>query len=560
MKKVKSDILWYNSSTGETQVWYMDGHRLVERGTVLGLDGNPVFIGPPFSIVGVADMNGDEKADIVWYNSSTGETQVWYMDGHRLVERGTVLGLDGNPVFIGPPFSIVGVGDMNGDEKADIVWYNSSTGETQVWYMNGHRLVERGTVLGLDGNPVFIGPPFSIVGVGDMNSNGKADIVWYNSSTGETQVWYMDGHRLVERGTVLGLDGNPVFIGPPFSIVGVGDMNSNGKADIVWYNSSTGETQVWYMDGHRLVERGTVLGLDGNPVFIGPPFSIVGVGEFNPITLDVTLASAKIREFYRNSGAHRGLLGFPLSDIQHGTHKAEQRFAGGRIEFLDTDPTPKGRSTTCVRVRYVGFHCDQESEHDQLSDTDEPYFIIGVAGSNRSNTMRFGPYENVETGTDRFEAAMIADPTSDNPVVVVPPIVLGVVALEHDEGTPEEAETKVRNIFKAIEEKFEQGAATFGAATAGSHVLPEWARDIVIGWVPEGVAAVFGLGDDHIGSVPLVMFDFNPGLEKWEDSPRKGLHNQNPYNERIVVDGGSEGKYELRFQVEIVNRDIDFSP
>jgi hypothetical protein len=29
-----SDILWYNSSTGETQVWYMNGHRLVDRGTV----------------------------------------------------------------------------------------------------------------------------------------------------------------------------------------------------------------------------------------------------------------------------------------------------------------------------------------------------------------------------------------------------------------------------------------------------------------------------------------------------------------------------------------------
>ena len=32
-----SDILWYNSSTGETQVWYMNGHRLVGRGTVARL-------------------------------------------------------------------------------------------------------------------------------------------------------------------------------------------------------------------------------------------------------------------------------------------------------------------------------------------------------------------------------------------------------------------------------------------------------------------------------------------------------------------------------------------
>jgi hypothetical protein len=66
----------------------------------------------------------------------------------------------------------------------------------------------------------------------------KCDLLWYNSSTGESQVWYMDGHRLVDRGTV-GRGGNAALVGPPFSIVGLGDMNGNGKADIVWYNSST---------------------------------------------------------------------------------------------------------------------------------------------------------------------------------------------------------------------------------------------------------------------------------------------------------------------------------
>lgn len=299
-------------------------------------------------------------------------------------------------------------------------------------------------------------------------------------------------------------------------------------------------------------EFSTQVGLGNSPVSVRSL-----IAQFGTHSLRDAIAAHKIRELYRSSGAHRGLLGFPLSNVQFDNHKVEQRFAGGKIEFLDT--TPKGTATTCVRVRFVGFHCDRESEHDQLSDTDEPYFIIGVVGSNRTNTIRFGPYKNIATGTDRFEAAMLADPRGASPIVIVPPIVIGVVAMEHDAGTPEEAEEKVRNVIKSIEEKFDQAAAAFGAVTAGSHVLPEWARDIVIGWIPEGIAAIFGLGDDHIGSVPLVMFDFNPGLEKWETPPTKGLHGQNPYNTEIPIDGGSEGAYKLRFQVEIVEINISVS-
>src|SRR3990172_9271922 len=237
----------------------MDGDRLVSRGTVVDESGTFIPIGPPFSVVGVGDMNGNGKADLVWYNSQTGETQIWFMDGDRLVSRGTVVDETGTFIPIGPPFSIVGVGDMNGNGKADLVWYNSQTGETQIWFMDGDRLVSRGTVVDETGTFIPIGPPFSMVGVGDMNGNGKADLVWYNSQTGETQIWFMDGNRLVGRGTVVDEGGTFIPIGPPFSIVGVADMNGNGKADLVWYNSQTGETQIWFMDGNRLVGRGTVV-------------------------------------------------------------------------------------------------------------------------------------------------------------------------------------------------------------------------------------------------------------------------------------------------------------
>jgi predicted ABC-type ATPase len=278
----RSDIVWYNSQTGETQLWFMDDNWVASRATVVDEHGNFIPIGPPFSIVGAGDMNGDGKADIVWYNSQTGETQIWFMNESRIAKRATVIDERGKFIPIGPPFSIVGVGDMDGDGKADIVWYNSQTGETQIWFMNESRIARRATVVDEHGNFIPIGPPFSIVGVGDMNGDGKADIVWYNSQTGETQLWLMNENRIARRATVVDEHGAFIPIGPPFSIAGVGDMNGDGKADIVWYNSQTGETQIWFMNESRIAKRATVIDERGKFIPIGPPFSIVGIGDFNP--------------------------------------------------------------------------------------------------------------------------------------------------------------------------------------------------------------------------------------------------------------------------------------
>src|SRR5215212_5455911 len=95
-------------------------------------------------------------------------------------------------------------------------------------------------------------------------------ILWHNSATNETQLWAVDGHRRVHRATVVDEQGNPALVGPPWSIVTI-----IGSSNILWHNSETNETQMWLMDRHRRTGRATVVGEDGQPVFIGPPFSIV---------------------------------------------------------------------------------------------------------------------------------------------------------------------------------------------------------------------------------------------------------------------------------------------
>jgi hypothetical protein len=220
----KSDILWQNSSTGQRVIWIMNGttfQSAVSLGTVA----------TSWSIAGSGDFNGDGKSDILWQNSSTGQRVIWIMNGttfQSAVSLGTVA----------TSWSIAGSGDFNGDGRSDILWQNSSTGQRVIWIMDGTTLqsfVSLGTVA----------TSWSIAGSGDFSGDGKADILWQNSSTGQRVIWIMDGTTLqsfVSLGTVA----------TSWSITGSGDFNGDGRSDILWQNSSTGQRVIWIMNGTTL--------------------------------------------------------------------------------------------------------------------------------------------------------------------------------------------------------------------------------------------------------------------------------------------------------------------
>jgi hypothetical protein len=63
---------------------------------------------------------------------------------------------------------------------------------------------------------------------GQPVSNRK-QIVWHNSSTNETQTWFMRGERIARRATVVDDRGASALVGPSWRIVGTGNMNRPGK-------------------------------------------------------------------------------------------------------------------------------------------------------------------------------------------------------------------------------------------------------------------------------------------------------------------------------------------
>ena len=84
-----------------------------------------------YQIEGVADFDGNGKADLLWWHATRGEVWMWTMNGTTR-EAETWVGTvpDTN-------YRIAGTGDYDGDGKADILWRNAVNGEVWVWLMDG---------------------------------------------------------------------------------------------------------------------------------------------------------------------------------------------------------------------------------------------------------------------------------------------------------------------------------------------------------------------------------------------------------------------------------------
>ena len=243
----KSDILWRNSGSGEVYVWLMNGTAITGQGT-------PGTVSPAsgWVIQGVGDFDGNGKSDILWRNSTSGDVYIWLMNGTAIASQGD-LGV------ISSDWVIQGVGDFNGDGKADILWRNTTSGEVYVWQMNGISISGQGT-------PGTVSPAsgWVIQGAGDFDGNGTSDILWQNSTSGEVYIWLMNGTTITNQGT-------PFTVSPSsgWVIQGVGDYNGDGKADILWRNSTSGDAYVWLMNGLSIANSGD-LGIVSSSWVISP--------------------------------------------------------------------------------------------------------------------------------------------------------------------------------------------------------------------------------------------------------------------------------------------------
>jgi hypothetical protein len=177
----KVDVLWHNQATGELYVWLMNGTSFQGSSFL-----EPTKVSnTQWQVRGVADLDGDGKPDLLWHNQSTGQLFAWLMDGLRRASTSYLT-----PAGVADTqWQIRGLADLNRDGSADILWQHQTRGDLYVWFLSGLRSPWTSYL-----SPSRVADTrWQVRRVMDLDDDARPDLLWHNQATGELYVWFMDG-------------------------------------------------------------------------------------------------------------------------------------------------------------------------------------------------------------------------------------------------------------------------------------------------------------------------------------------------------------------------------
>lgn len=142
---------------------------------------------------------------------------------------------------VGTSPGVVENGDVNGDGKPDIIVANEQSNNVTVLLGDGH-----GRLTQAKGSPFLAGHAPNDIAVGDFNRDGKVDLAFANHEEKYLTVLLGDG-----QGGFSPASDSPfaVEVKPHTHGVATGDLNSDGNLDLVTDSWQTDQVEVLFGDG-----------------------------------------------------------------------------------------------------------------------------------------------------------------------------------------------------------------------------------------------------------------------------------------------------------------------
>jgi hypothetical protein len=227
-------LFWRNTSTGQISTWLLSGPTV--------LDTKPLSIDrvadTNWIVAATADFNADGHTDVLWRNSVTGALALWALQNNQVI--GT-QNLSISSVS-DPNWKVVGAGDLDRDGYADIIWQHQTQNWLAVWFMRGTTVVRTSY---LDVQKVS-NSNWQIAAVADLNNDGYADLIWREKTQGWLAAWYLRGTAVIYQAYLS----QSQVTDPNWKLVGAG--KPGGPTDppaLIWQNSTDGTIAFWYMNG-----------------------------------------------------------------------------------------------------------------------------------------------------------------------------------------------------------------------------------------------------------------------------------------------------------------------
>jgi FG-GAP-like repeat/Kelch motif/Galactose oxidase, central domain len=184
----------------------------------------------------VTDFNGDGKSDIVFENGA-GVRWLYRMNGKTVQSTSPLPGAS-------PGWSLVGMGDFDGNNSVDLLWRNDADPSRHWIYLMSNQTI-------IASAPLAVGAGYRATFIADFNADGKADIVWENNANGRW-LYTMNGTAVSASLLLPGAAAG-------YKLVGVGDFNGDGRADMLWQNAlNHGNHFIYLMNANTIIGGGAV--------------------------------------------------------------------------------------------------------------------------------------------------------------------------------------------------------------------------------------------------------------------------------------------------------------